>query len=144
MASSCTITFEARQAQECETAVLKFAWTADESDGSFTSVSTDDTDVTPHTTITDLIKGLDIAYATTNPGATAPTANYDITVTDGDGEDIFGGNLGNRSATATESAVCKIGSSSAVRAIHSALTLNITNNSVNSATGTVKLYLQKS
>ena len=39
----------------------------------------------------------------TDPGATAPTGDYDIDLDDANGEDIMGGALEDRSATVTES-----------------------------------------
>ena len=47
------------------------------------------------------INGVVIAVET-DPGTTAPTANYDLTITNPRGVDIMGGALSNRSATATE------------------------------------------
>jgi len=142
MASSCTITFNPMMRNGRETAVLQFAWTA-HTNGSFTSVSTDNTDVNPHFTITDLIKGFEAVYCQTDPGSTAPQASYDITITDGNGEDIMGGNLADRSATATESDQVGITAGAAQpRIIDSALTLNISNNNVNGATGVVKLFMR--
>lgn len=142
MASSCTTTLQFQQNFDRETAVLQFAWTAD-TDGSFASVSTDDTNYNDFFTMTDMIKGWDLVYAQTDPGATAPTASYDIAVTDANSEDMFGTFLNNRSATATESQFAVVGGSEATRPITGALTLSITNNSVNAATGVVRLHLQR-
>jgi len=47
------------------------------------------------------LKG-NIVKIVTNPGATAPTASYDIYLYDKDGIDICSGNLADRSATLTE------------------------------------------
>jgi hypothetical protein len=47
------------------------------------------------------LKG-NIVKIVTNPGATAPTASYDIYLYDKDGIDICSGNLADRSATITE------------------------------------------
>jgi hypothetical protein len=41
----------------------------------------------------------------TNPGATAPSDNYDIVVNDADGVDIAAGSLGNRDTATSEQAV---------------------------------------
>jgi hypothetical protein len=41
----------------------------------------------------------------TNPGATAPTDNYDIVINDGDGVDIAAGCLANRDTANSEQAV---------------------------------------
>lgn len=72
----------------------------------------------------------------TNPGSTAPTASYDITLTDEDGIDVAGGLLANRSATLSE----HVRDTCLVRGI---LTFTLTNNSVASATGTVRLMFQE-
>jgi hypothetical protein len=57
-------------------------------------------------TITDQIAGKYIVTVTTNPDNTnAPTASYDITITDEDGIDVMGGALQDRSATASEQTV---------------------------------------
>lgn len=71
----------------------------------------------------------------TNPGATAPTDNYDITVEDGDGLDRLQGVGANR-ATATSQQVPIVYSSTSVNppvSIDETLTLKFANNSVNSA-----------
>jgi len=78
-----------------------------------------------------------IAFVDTNPGSTAPTDNYDITLTNADGLDIMGGSLANRDTADTERAAPLIGTFAGCVAETSAFTLNITNNSVNSADGTV-------
>ena len=75
----------------------------------------------------------------TNPGSPSPTALYDITLTDSDGVDIMGGQLLNRSATVSESAVPKNDGVRCDRKVNSVLTINITNNSVNSAVIVVKV-----
>src|SRR5574343_100376 len=67
---------------------ITLTWTA-HTDGSFTSVAT------PY------IDGM-VLMAETNPGATAPTANYDITLTSSDGVDVFGGALLNRHTSTSE------------------------------------------
>lgn len=43
-----------------------------------------------------------ILRVVTNPGATAPTDNYDITFVDADGQDVMEGFLANRDTTNTE------------------------------------------
>jgi len=48
----------------------------------------------------------------TNPGATAPSANYDIVVNDEDGVDVAVGVLGNRHTSTSEQAVGLIGDGS--------------------------------
>lgn len=80
----------------------------------------------------------------TDPGATAPTTLYDITLPDGDSLDVSGGTLMNRSATVTERAMPLIATSTyGAWWVDSALTFTLTNNSVVSATGTLKIYINR-
>lgn len=82
-----------------------------------------------------------IAEFTTDPGAVAPTALYDLTLVDADAVDRLQGLGMNRSAAATESVPVVYAGSS----IHppvglwDVLTLKLANNAVNSATGRVIL-----
>jgi hypothetical protein len=83
-----------------------------------------------------------IAKVVTDPGGTAPTDDYDITLTDDTtGADLMGGELANRDTANTEEAVPKVGNAYAGNVAFTSFTLNITNNSVNSATGTVYVYI---
>jgi len=78
----------------------------------------------------------------TNPGATAPTALYDITLVDVEGADRLQGVGANRSATATEQ-VGIVYSGTSLHppvAIGEQLTLTIANNSVNSAGIRIVIY----
>lgn len=80
----------------------------------------------------------------TNPGGTAPTTLYDITLTDADGVDIMGGKLADRSATASEQAIPAVMTGVyGGRYVIGGLTLNISNNSVNGAGGTVVIYVAR-
>ncbi len=82
-----------------------------------------------------------LAELTTDPGATAPTDLYDLTLVDGDGVDRLQGLGANRSATVTQS-VPIVYSGSTVHppvGIWDTLTLKLANNIVNSATGRVVL-----
>ena len=77
-----------------------------------------------------------VLMAVANPGAVSPTDNYDITVIDAEGVDIFGGELNDLSATASQQRMPKIGSAYGARFVSGdALTFSLTNQSVNSATG---------
>ena len=78
-----------------------------------------------------------VLQATTNPGATAPTDNYDIVINDSDGIDVFGGNLANRDTANSEQAAPSI----ADRFVNGDLTVVFTNNSVNSANGVLCVYV---
>lgn len=110
---------------------LTFTWTADDGDGSVPA------------TASELSFKANVCVVVTNPGATAPTDDYDITLTDEHGIDVMGGQLANRDTTTSESALPKIGSVYGCRPISGTITLNITNNSVNSATGVVEVFILK-
>lgn len=104
------------------------AWTADASDGSV-----------PSTAIG--LYGL-VTKVVTNPGSTAPTDNYDITCGDPSDTalDIFGGALANRDTANTEQVYPVV--SGATMPVHAdTCTFQLTNNSVNSATGTAEFYV---
>jgi len=113
--------------------VLTFTWTADASNGSVPNATTSVADSL-------VFKGLYLSYVETNPGATAPTDNYDITVLAASGVDLMGGALANRDTSNTEIAF----PATASRLVDGALTFTLSNNSVNSAVGTVKLYFTRS
>lgn len=111
--------------------MLTWTCTGDTSDGTF-----------PATTSNFRGNNIDgyIYQAVTDPGTTAPTASYDITITDANGVDIMGGELADRSATATQQVVPKIGSLYGARRVNGTVTLNITNNSVTAAQVVIKLF----
>ena len=77
----------------------------------------------------------------TNPGSTAPTDNYGITLSDDNGVDIFGGELLNRDTANSEQAVPKIGNAYGTRFVNSKLTFAVASQSVNSATGVLDVYI---
>jgi hypothetical protein len=116
-ASSATIT---RQKIGSDIEVINIAWTA-ATNGSFTSE----------------IFGVAgcLFYAVTNPGAVAPTDNYDITISNADGIDLAATQLTDRD-TANSEAV-KI---TTIQCVNGDVTLAIANNSVNSATGVIRLF----
>ena len=108
-------------------AQLTFTCVADAADGTFPATASN---VTNATFVFDGYAVLGV----TLPGSTAPTANYDITITDSDGVDVFGGALEDRSATVKEQAFPQDSNGlGGGRFCFGALTLTITNNSVNSA-----------
>lgn len=83
------------------------------------------------------IKGF-VARVVTNPGATTPSSNYDITLTDVDGVDIMNGTLLDRSATLSEEV--KVSPSPY---LNSETTLTITN-AGDAKNGTITIYLADS
>ena len=95
----------------------------------------------PATAITDKIEGrlLDLA---TNPGATAPTANYDITLVDQHGHDVLESVGLNRHTTTTEKVAVVYSGTGTHPTVDDSdtLTLTIANNAVNSAITVVTLY----
>jgi hypothetical protein len=113
---------------------LTYTWTADASDGSVPATVSGIGNFPAD-------RGGWVCQVVTDPGSTAPTANYDITLTDGSGIDIMGGELADRSATATERAVPKIDTVFGCTPVRDEITMNLTNNSVNSATGIVNVII---
>ena len=109
--------------------VVTFTCTADSSDGSY-----------PATTISTNIKGRLLQIVTDPDGDTAPQDNYDITITDSGGADMLLGVAANRDTANTEVAIVESNGAHSVVAETDSLTLNITNNNVNSAITVIKLY----
>lgn len=85
-----------------------------------------------------------VSKVVTNPGSTAPTDNYDLACGDPSDTalDVFGGALANRDQTNTEQ-VYPVISGATMPVFASTCTLQLTNNSVNSATGTIDFYVLK-
>ena len=82
-----------------------------------------------------------VLFVVTDPGTTAPTDNYDLTLVDSDSVDVMGGELANRDTANSEQAMPKIGSSYGKRYVKGTLTLNVSNNTQASANGSVKVYI---
>ena len=80
-----------------------------------------------------------IMVVETNPD-TAPTPAYDITLTNAGGIDVMGGALANLDASDTERTQALLNGNYGIATVYGRLTLNITNNSVNGASGTIKIY----
>lgn len=97
----------------------------------------------PNTSLTTRISGRLVALET-DPGSTAPSANYDITLEDANGHDVLQGVGANRAAASTEK-VAVVFSGTSVHppvAMSDTLTFKIANNAVNSAGVVVKLYYE--
>jgi hypothetical protein len=88
------------------------------------------------------IAGKNIIMVVTDPGSPAPTADYDITITDANGVDVMGGSLANRHTTNTEQALPYIGTAYGPRPVSGALTLNVSSAGAAGA-GTVIIYLSR-
>ena len=107
--------------------IITLSWTADASNA---TVPNKVIDVTTYDVL-----GWYLYSAETNPGTVAPTSNYDIVINDGDGADIAGGLLMNRHTSNTE--MVNIGTSiHGYPIVRGNLTFTLSNNAVNSATGT--------
>lgn len=90
-------------------------------------------------TDTENIDGI-VYMVETDPGTTAPTANYDMTLLNNNGIDIMGGNLANRSATLTQRASPL---NYQAQPVKGPLTLTMSNNSVVNAMFTVRIWFFK-
>lgn len=109
------------------------SFTADASDGSVPSSTV--------SASTYGLYGLNLYAVETNPGSTAPTDNWDVAITDSDSVDVCG-NTANRDQSNSEYVYCAT-STQPYKVVDGDLTVAITGNSVNSATGTVKLIFVK-
>ncbi len=110
--------------------VVTFSWTGDSSNGSVPATASGN------------LNGF-VFMIVTDPGTPSPTDDYDITLVDGDGEDILGAGGENRDTANTESLRPEIGGTAVdSRFVDGGLTLNLSNNSVNSAIGEVKIYVR--
>jgi hypothetical protein len=119
-----------------EMLVVSLSWTGSASDGTVPSTAL-------NAQVMTRVKGMYIYMIETDPGATAPTASYDIVINDANGRDVLGGAGADRSATATEAAGATLSSAIVPVPIDTALTFVLSNNSVHSAVGVVKLYFIK-
>jgi hypothetical protein len=118
-------------------ATLTFAWTGDASDGTIPATAISAAHLAK-------LEGFKLDMLYTDPGAVAPTDNYDITLEDANGVDILGGAGADRDTANTERALPLVGA-----AVHQipidggALTFKIANQAVHSATGVAKFFFVK-
>ncbi len=78
----------------------------------------------------------------TNPGTTQPTDNWDLAITDADGADVLGGTGVNRDTLNTETIYPTISGATIPAWCIGTHSVVVTGNSVNSATGTITIYLK--
>jgi len=131
-----TVTYTIQDALDGKARFITFSATADASAHTYPDTST---------TIGETA-GYWLCSMETDPGSTAPTDDYDITVKSALGTDLLGGAGANRDETNTEIAYPTIDSTSGQKGcvpINSALTLGISGNGVDSATTTIKLDLRR-
>ena len=115
------------------------SWTADAADGTVPSTSLN-TALSASGGIVPLI-GWSCYMAVTDPGATAPTDNYDIVLKDEYGADIFATAINDRDAANTEQAFPIVAAGTyRSRLVTGNLTFELSNNAVNSAVGQCILY----
>lgn len=127
-----TLTQVLQKQGQTDIVTITVTFTGDASDGSvpFTTMLRNGRDVQS----TD---GYSIVGVQTKPGATQPTANWDFALQNEDGLDLLADACINRSASAVQ--FC----GTDPRPIHSAVSIRVTGNSVNSATGTITIFLTK-
>jgi hypothetical protein len=121
--------------------VLTFVCTGDASTGSYPSTAVTTANM-------DQIKGWYLLMGTSYNGSTAPTALYDVTLTDARGVDVLGTSGTNRPGTAGVSSqftpiTDTTYATGGIRPIASTLTLAIANNSQASAVTTLDFFFVK-
>ena len=126
-AGTCTVTKSAGDAGAQPAAVIEYtiAWVADAADGSVPTTC----DINPGKPYQWYL----FEYIV-DPGSPSPTADYDIQLVDENGYDASNGDLMNLSATVTLD-----GGFSHPTALTGPVTFTLTNNSVNSAQGTLRV-----
>ncbi len=83
-----------------------------------------------------------VVMIVTDPGATAPSDNYDLYIKDSAGVDIMNGTTENRDTANSEQAMPKWGTDYFhPRPVYGALTFSLSGNSVDSALGEVFIYM---
>lgn len=102
------------------------------------AVTADTTGVMSNTD-TENIDGI-VYMVETDPGSTAPSASYDLTLLNDNGIDIMGGNLADRSATLTQRASPL---NYQAQPVKGPLTLTMANNSEINATFKVRIWFFK-
>ena len=109
----------------------------------FTWIADASAHTVPDTSTTNEYNGY-IVLAVINPGSTSPTADYDVDIDNADGADTFGEALEDLSATLSEIRLPKPdGTNFAPCWVSGKLTFQLSGNSVNSANGVVKIYIDK-
>lgn len=126
----------------CTTALYGFRADSPAMNVRFTCTADSDGDFYATTFSDDRIKGMFIVQVDTTPGATNPTAAWDATLKDAGGQDLMGGSILNRSASAKETALPLYTTGVYYQpVVKDSLVLAITGNSVNAAVIVVDVWL---
>ena len=141
LADSTMTETEYRYPQE-DRRIIKLVWVADQYSAGVSEYAVATAASVPS------VDGWYLDYMFTDPGGTAPTANYDIYLYDTKGDnikyDILNANGENRSATASEVALPYFNDGVyGSYPIASGVSVVISNNAVKSATASIFLYLYK-
>lgn len=116
-----------------DTRVVTFTCTGNSSDGTFPAIAFS-------TTTLAYVKGYFLYQVITDPGSTAPTDNWDYTITDANGVDVLGGTGANRHTTTTQMNFPLITTGVYYTPpVVDTWTVNISGNSVASATLVIKM-----
>lgn len=133
MAGTNTLTSRVRRefgkAERRGVEIVTIDWVGDAADGSVPDLSLD-------------LDGY-LVKVVTNPGSTAPTANYDITIEDptDNALDAAGGLLANRHTTTTEQVYPLVTGAACPIFLAGTYNVAVSNNAVNSASGRIVFYL---
>lgn len=125
-AGTCTVTPASKSDFATPYGKVVFSCTADGADGSFPDTAT-------YAAISGCVYAVEV-----DEGGTAPTDAYDITLVNAGGQDVMGGSLANLTTGGVHFPL--VGGAYGCAPVESILTLNIDNNSVNSAVVTISLW----
>lgn len=148
-AAGSSVSYSSHQNLDNVMRTVTLAWVGDDTNGTIPATSTDSLTLTGTTqTVTSFIQGYYLCDAEINPGSTAPTANYDIAITDSGGASLTNGALDDLSATVTQIRRMSGYSGptntwSGCHYVKGPLTLTWSNTTVASSTGTITLYLSR-
>jgi hypothetical protein len=120
---------------------VEIPFTTHSATGNFIALSSDLVIGSSSDTIESRVFNMRLARMVTDPGATAPTDNYDIVITSGDSEDMLGGEGMNRDTSTSEQVTPAVGNAFAFPRIYETFTITLTN-AGNSKTGTIILYFE--
>ena len=148
-AAGSSVSYSSNQNLDNVMRTVTLAWVGDDTSGAIPATSTDSLTLTGTTqTVTSFIQGYYLDDVMVNPGSTAPTADYDIAITNADGASLTNGALDDLSATVTQTRRMAGYSGPSDtwmggQFVTGPLTITWSNTTVASSTGTVTLYLSR-